>query len=111
MRPTFPARWHLLVLFVAAFGWLLGISFQLTRIIDRAVNDKPLTLWHQAALVFSPALVAAAYLFLAARLPELAARARVFPGRALGGISLIGALAIWLGATWTRAETFQVAGP
>src|SRR5207253_2199465 len=90
--------------------WLWAVTFHFTQVIERLVNNKPVTAWQLAALVFSSLLLIAAYVLVAARLPDLAIRARWFPCRVLGGLSLVGAGAIWLGASMSYSETLQVSG-
>lgn len=98
MRSTWLARLHLLAVYLAAFGWLLGASFHYTHIINRlAVGERHLG-WRAAVGASVPVIAMIAYLYLSFWLSELAVRARLFPGRVLGTMSLTIVSAIFLGA-------------
>src|SRR5713101_8235641 len=111
MRSTLLPRLHLLVVLLAAFGWLLGISFLLTPLILRIAGGDRLTASSRIALIWMPAIALAGHIIIAARLPDLALHARLFPGRVLGILSLTGMLAILRGSSLTYQAAFQLSPP
>src|SRR5262245_28581339 len=97
MRSIWLARLQLFAVLLAPFGWLLCLSYiVIPQIIDTAKWLNPIV---QSAVLLLITLLM--FLHVTPLLPLFASRCGIFPGRAVGLLSLVGVFAIWLGLALT----------
>jgi hypothetical protein len=97
MRSTRLARLHLLAVYLAAFGWLFAVSYVLTA--QFTSSDQRVRATRMVALIFVVSVSLVCH--VVPRLLVLAERGKLFPGRTLTLLSIVGVVAFWLGASFS----------